>query len=120
MLREAKALLSMARTFALVMSVLAAGVIGGYVGGIVAAIDLNHARPASHSPGVPGIEAIYIAPPGGTFEQMGRVIDQFNAQLDENWRAWESLGSYVFVQGWAELKRAWSGPTAKPAAANDI
>jgi hypothetical protein len=120
MVEEARAVLAMFRTVVLVLTVLVAGVIGGYVGGIVAAVDLSQARQASHSPGLPGLEAIYRQPSGGTFEQLGRVIDQFNAQFDENWRTWESLGSYVFVQGWAELKRAWSGPTAKPSIVGDI
>ena len=116
--RELKALFGMLRTMLLVTVVLGAGIAGGYVGGILAAADLDRTRYSSNSPGVPGIEAITVNHGSGTFEDLGRVVDQFNAQLDENWRTWESLGTYIFFQGMTEIRRAWSGPTARPSAAS--
>jgi hypothetical protein len=114
---EGRALLRLFRTVVLIVVVLGAGVIGGYAGGILAALELDYARQsntASRSLGMPGIEAIAAQQPAGTFEQIGRAMDQFNAQFEENWRTWESIGGYVFSQGWSELKRVWTAPTPRP------
>jgi hypothetical protein len=119
---EAKALLRLFRTFTLIVLVLGAGIVGGYAGGILAALDLDYARqsgPSSHSPGIPGIEAVAVnRHPVGTFEHIGRTVDQLNAQFEENWRTWESIGGYVFSQGWAEIKRVWTAPATRPGGGN--
>ena len=117
---EAKALFAMFRNVVLVLAVLAAGTVGGYAGGILAALNFSQAREASHSAGMPGIEAIYVKNQAGTFEELGRAIDQFNAQLGENWEVWESLARYVLTQGWTEIRRTWAGPTARPTPSNEI
>jgi hypothetical protein len=117
MIEEAKAMFRLFRSFVLITIVVGAGVVGGYAGGILAALDLESARyagPSSPSLGMPGVEAIAAPGPAGTFEHIGRTVDQFNAQLEENWRTWGSIGSYVFTQGLIEVKRAWSGPAARP------
>ncbi len=119
-LHEARAVFAMFRIVVLMAAVLAAGTVGGYAGGILAALDLSQAREASHSAGVPGMEAIYVKSRAGTFEELGRAIDQFNAQLGENWEAWESLVSYVLTQSWVEIWRTWAGPTARPTSSSEI
>lgn len=114
---EARVLGRAARTLILIVLVLGAGVVGGYAGGIVAALELDYARQAgnqSHSLGAPGIEMIAAQRRFGTFEEIGRTIDAFNAQFEENWQTWQSIGSYVFSQGWTELKRAWAPSPSQP------
>ena len=110
---RARLVLGLVRVLVLGAVILFAGTAGGYLGSVLAGMDRgDRAGPASHSLGIHGLQAVYLSRGPGKFEQLGRSVDDFNAQLNENWDMWASLGRYVFARGHAELKRAWTGPRA--------
>ena len=109
---RARLVLGLVRVLVLGAVILFAGTAGGYLGSVLSGMDRDRAGPESHSLGIHGLQAVYLSRGPGKFEQLGRSVDDFNAQLNENWDMWASLGRYVFAQGHAELTRAWTSPRA--------